>query len=95
MSKRPDMKTVTPGEWREWWSAEQRRITLRTLRGIRREAEERAAQKAAPRDCCRCVQQDALSDGWTGSKRRGGIEHEGHNLCSSCFFEVAIAKHEF
>ena len=84
MSKRPDMKTVTPGEWREWWSTEQRRTTLRTLKGIRKEAEERAA----PADCCRCLER-------FGSEKRGGIDHEGHHLCSSCFFEMAIAKHEF
>jgi hypothetical protein len=42
----------------------------------------------APADCCRCVQR-------FGSEKRGGIEHEGHNLCSSCFFELAVAKHEF
>lgn len=93
MSKKPDMKTGTPAEWREWWSTERRRISLRTLRKIRKEAEERAAQRAAREevanaDCCRCLDR-------FGSEKRGGIEHGGHNLCSSCFFEMAIAKHEF
>lgn len=45
-------------------------------------------KEIAPADCCRCVYR-------FGSKKRGGIEHEGHQLCSSCFFEMAIAKHKF
>ena len=44
--------------------------------------------KAERGNCERCMYRSY-------SQKVGGIQHDGVEYCSSCFFEVTIAKQEF
>jgi hypothetical protein len=38
--------------------------------------------------CERCLER-------SGTKRPGGIQHDGHELCSSCYFELAVVNQDW